>query len=101
MTTVVVPSEAGTPPALRARSVPLAVATFTAVLGRRPAVGHGAWTWTVRPGPGTSLVLPAGAVEACAASRRAAVDPGAAATCVLAGAGGPGTPTAPSVRFAP
>ena len=45
VTVVVVPDERAWPAALRARSVPAALAWFTAALGRQPDRQDGAWVW--------------------------------------------------------
>ncbi len=88
MTTVVVPSEDGTPPALRARSVPEAVATFTAVLGAAPIRQDDAWVWSVGAAAAGPLRVPADATARCGSSPAAAADPGLAARCVQASAAG-------------
>ncbi len=88
VTTVVVPSEDGTPSALRARSVPEAVATFTAVLGTGPVRQDDAWVWSVRPDRSGPLRVPADAPARCGSSPAAATDPGLAARCVQASATG-------------
>ncbi len=83
VTQIVVPAEEGTPPALRARSVPLALATFTAVVGRGPAFTDGSWTWNLTGDTTAPLAVVAGTVEGCATASGAAADPSVAATCVL------------------
>jgi hypothetical protein len=93
VTTVVVPSEDMTPPSIRPRSVPLAIATITAALGGPPTRQHGSWVWSVHRVPGSPLRVPPGVVTACAESATAARHPGAAAACVMAAVPrlGPGT----------
>jgi len=86
-TTVVVPSEATWPTALRGRSVPVAVAMFTTALGSGPRWQSDAWVWDVRRNPGAPLVVPEAAFIGCTTSPAAAIDPGRAAACVLAAAG--------------
>jgi hypothetical protein len=86
-TTVVVPSEATWPTALRGRSVPVAVAMFTTALGSGPRWQSDAWVWDVRRNPGAPLVVPEAAFVGCTTSSAAAIDPGRAAACVLAAAG--------------
>jgi hypothetical protein len=83
VTTVVVPSEAGWPPALRGRSVPVAVATFAAALGKAPRLEAGAWVWNVAGRPRPVAVVPESVFVACTTSTAATADPGAAAACVL------------------
>ena len=84
VTTVVIPSEAGWAPALRGRSVPVAVATMTAALGRAPVHRADAWVWPVSPTPAPARVTDPQAFVACTTSPAATADPGSAATCVLA-----------------
>ena len=84
VTTVVIPSEAGWPPALRGRSVPVAVAYVTTALGAGPVVRAGSWVWAVAAHPGAALAPEPAAFAACTTSPAAVRDPGAAAACVLA-----------------
>jgi hypothetical protein len=83
VTKIVVPSEVGTPASIHGRSIPLAVAYFTAALHQAPLEQFGSWVWPVPPGPVVAVMPPAGAVTACAATAQARADPGAAATCVI------------------
>jgi len=84
VTTVVIPSEAGWPTALRGRSVPVAVATVTAALGAGPVHQADAWVWTVPRRPPPARAISPGAFIGCTTGPAAARDPGTSATCVLA-----------------
>jgi branched-subunit amino acid transport protein len=83
VTTIVIPSEAGWPPALQGRSVPVAVATMTVALGFAPVHRADAWVWAVPRDPAPPRVLDATAFVGCTTSAAADADPGTAATCVL------------------
>jgi hypothetical protein len=83
VTTIVAPPEVGTPASIHGRSIPLAVAYFTAALHQAPIEQFGSWVWHVPPGPVAAAMPPAGTVTACAASAPARKDPGAAAACVI------------------
>jgi hypothetical protein len=82
VTDIVVPKEVGTPPAIRARSIPLALAYFTAALGRPPDEQDGSWVWSVPGHLGAPLLLQPETITDCA-TVGATGDPGAAATCVM------------------
>ncbi|MGD0882199.1 MAG: hypothetical protein ABSB09_11590 [Acidimicrobiales bacterium] len=84
VTTVVIPSERGWPPALQGRSVPVAVAYVTAALGVGPVDRADAWVWAVPARPPAALTIPPAAFASCTTSVVAARDPEAAASCVLA-----------------
>jgi hypothetical protein len=84
VTTVVIPSERGWPPALRGRSVPTAVAYVTAALGRGPRRQADAWVWTVGTDPAPARSLSPAAFAACTTAPAVERDPGTAAACVLA-----------------
>lgn len=84
VTTIVVPSERGWPPALRGRSVPVALGYLTAALGTAPVVRAGAWVWQVPPRLAPAVVPGAAAFAACTTGPAATADPSRAATCVLA-----------------
>jgi hypothetical protein len=94
VTKIVAPSEAGTPASIRARSIPLAVAYFTAALHQAPIKQAGSWVWTVPPGLVVAPIPPAVAVTGCAATAQARTDPGAAAACVIGA-------TFPAIGLAP
>ena len=83
VTDIVVPKEVGTPRAIRARSIPLALAYVTAALGRPPVEQDGSWVWSVPEHLAAPPVVAPGVVTGCAATPGDAVDPGAAATCVV------------------
>ncbi len=83
VTTVVVPSEAGWPVALRGRSVAVAVATFAAALGELPRWQADAWVWEVARAPAPVAVVAPPTFVACTTSPSATADPGRAAACVL------------------
>ena len=83
VTTVVVPSEADWPASLRGRSVPVAVATFTAALGEAPHYAAGAWVWDVRGVLRPPVVVPVPVFVACTTSPAATADPGVAGACLL------------------
>ncbi|HXA32579.1 MAG TPA: hypothetical protein VNV87_09990 [Acidimicrobiales bacterium] len=83
VTKIVAPSEAGTPASIHGRSIPLAVAYFTAALHQAPIEQLGSWVWPVPPGLVVASMPPTGAVTACAATAQARTNPGAAATCVI------------------
>ncbi len=83
VTTIVVPAETSTPPSIRARSIPLAVATFTAALGRSPSEQAGALVWSVPAHLGMPRRLDPGTVTTCAGVAHASEDPAAAASCVM------------------
>lgn len=83
VTKIVAPSEAGTAASIRARSVPLAVAYFTAALHRAPTKEFDSWVWNVPPELVVAPMPPAAAVTGCAATPQARIDPGAAAACVI------------------
>jgi hypothetical protein len=83
VTKIVAPSEAGTPAPIRARSIPLAVAYFTAALHQAPIEQLGSWVWNVPSRLVVAPMPPAGAVTSCAATAQARADPGAAAVCVI------------------
>ena len=84
VTTVVVPDERTWPASLRGRSVPVAVGTFTAALGVAPLHQSGAWVWNVPRRPPPPMVIREADFVACTAGPSAVVDPGWAATCLLA-----------------
>ena len=84
VTTVVVPSERTWPPALRGRSVPVAIGTLTAALGRAPRHRADAWVWDTRARPGPAVAIGPDAFVGCTTGPAVTLDPGAAATCVLA-----------------
>jgi hypothetical protein len=84
VTTVVVPAEHSWPASLRGRSVPVAVGTFTAALGTAPHQRAGAWVWNVPRRPGPSMAVREADFVACTTGPSAVVDPGWAATCLLA-----------------
>jgi hypothetical protein len=83
VTKIVAPSEAGTPASIHGRSIPLAVAYFTAALHQAPIEQLGSWVWPVPPGLVVASMPPTGTVTACAATAQARTHPGAAATCVI------------------
>jgi len=83
VTTVVVPSEARWPVALRGRSVPIAVAYLTAALGARPLHQANAWVWAVPAQFPPVRVVTADAFTACTTGPQVARHPGLAADCVL------------------
>ena len=89
VTTVVVPSERGWPPALRGRSVPVAVGYLTAALGAAPVHRADAWVWRVSARPGPPVAIGPDAFVRCTTGPAVTRDPGTAAACVLA-AGTPG-----------
>jgi len=86
VTTVVVPDESTWPTALQGRSVPVAVATFTAALGTGPRHRADAWVWTVPRRPAPVVRLPESAFVACTTGPAVTDDPGRAATCILGAA---------------
>jgi len=90
VTTIVIPSERGWPPALQGRSVPTAVAYVAAALGSAPAHRADAWVWAVPVRLPAAAAITPDAFARCTADLSAAVDPGRAATCVLAPAPAPG-----------
>jgi len=83
VTTIVIPSEAGWPTALKGRSVPVALAYFTAALGAGPRKQADAWVWSVPRRPEPALTVSPADFARCTTSIAAAGDPGVAATCVL------------------
>ena len=83
VTSVVVPSEARWPVALRGRSVPVAVAYLTAALGARPMHQADAWVWVVPAHLPPVPVIAADAFAACTTGPLVARHPGLAADCVL------------------
>ena len=89
VTQIVVPTETATPVALQPRSVPLALATFTAVVGHGPAFTGGAWVWSISRDPTPPLDVATGLIERCATAPGTSGDPARAATCVLAGTASP------------
>jgi len=79
VTTVVVPDQPDLPRYEQGRSVPYAVAFWTAVLGTAPTSGHAAWVWdSVRTAPAPAP-LQGAAFARCTVGTAAA-----AAGCVLA-----------------
>ena len=86
VTTIVVPSERGWPTALRGRSVPVAVGYLTAALGAGPTRRADAWVWSVPSRPGPALAVSADGFVRCTTTPAAALDPGVAASCLLAAA---------------
>ena len=89
VTTVVIPAEAGWPPALQGRSVPVAVAYVTAALGRGPVVRADAWVWAVPDHPPPAVVIAPAAFVGCTTGPAVGRDPGRAARCVLTRSGAP------------
>ena len=85
VTTVVIPEERTWPASLRGRSVSVAVGTVTAALGTAPLHQAGAWVWNVPRRPGPPMVIRETDFVACTTAPAAVLDPGAAATCLLAG----------------
>jgi len=83
-TTIVVPSERDWPAALRGRSVPVAVATFTAALGAGPVHRADAWVWDVPARPAPALVVAPATFARCTTGPAVEADPGLAASCLLA-----------------
>jgi hypothetical protein len=81
VTTVVVPDQPALPTYERGRSVPYAVALFTAALGRAPSFTSKAWVWDDVGHPGAAVPMTASAFTAC--SNLPGADGGAAAACVL------------------
>ncbi|HLH29142.1 MAG TPA: hypothetical protein VKW77_09500, partial [Acidimicrobiales bacterium] len=51
VTMVVVPDQGSLPPYERGRPTAYAVGLMSAAVGRSPARSHGAWVWSLRPGP--------------------------------------------------
>jgi hypothetical protein len=86
VTTVVIPSEAGWPTALRGRSVPVAIAYMTASLGTGPVHQADAWVWSVPRRPRPAITVSPADFARCTTSVAAEAGPGEAATCVLEGA---------------
>ena len=83
VTTVVVPDESRWPAALQGRSVPVAVATFTAALGAGPRHQADAWVWSVPRRPAPVVVVPESTFIACTSGPVVTAEPGLAAACVL------------------
>ena len=84
VTTVVVPDQPAMPTYERGRSVPYAVALFTAALGAAPVFQADAWVWDRVDGAGASTPLTWVAFADCA--NRGGIDASgssAAAECVL------------------
>jgi hypothetical protein len=90
VTTIVIPSERGWPPALRGRSVPTAVAYVAAALASAPVDRADAWVWTVPIRIPAAVAITPEAFARCTTAPAAAVDPGRAGACVLAASSAPG-----------
>jgi hypothetical protein len=85
-TTIVIPDESTWPPALRGRSVPVAVATFTAALGAGPRWQADAWVWSLPRRLAPPLAISPDAFVGCTTGAAVTADPGRSATCVLTAA---------------
>jgi hypothetical protein len=84
VTTVVVPDQPSMPTYERGRSVPYAVALFTATLGSAPVFQADAWVWDTADTAGASIPMTPAAFADCASRGGAdASGSSAAAACVL------------------